>query len=105
MKKHVLTESEKYDAIEKKYRMHKEANGRCKHCGKYNSIYNCDLAHKIPAWQRNIEKYGYDVIYHEENMDITCKGKCNDLSNLNPAAHPIEVALLYDKILRKLGGD
>ena len=82
--------------------MHEKAEGLCFHCGKYNGVYESDLAHKIPTWERNIKKYGYKVIYDEDNMDLTCKGACNDLSNLNPASNPIAVKKLAAKIKRKL---
>ena len=97
MSKRNLSPREKLEANDEKARRHAMARGLCFHCGKYVSLADCHLAHKIPAYEMYIEKYGEAVIYHELNMDITCSD-CNIKSSLNPKSHPIEAGELVDEI-------
>jgi len=100
--KHKPTAREKLAAQEQKERMYCKARGRCYHCGKPVSLAGCHLAHRVPAHLKYIKKYGRAVIYHEDNMDITCPD-CNYLSLLDPASCPVEAAELVEQIEIKLG--
>lgn len=60
----------------KDYIYHRDG-GTCRNCGR-DVRYPGQLAHLIPQSQANIEKYGEEVIHHEENMKLVCSLQCNN---------------------------
>lgn len=84
-----MTELEKMEAWEQKVDMHIEAHGRCFFCNKLVSIYNAELAHRVPKAKPYLKEWGPDVIHHKDNLRITCS-KCNSKALLDPKTHPVE---------------
>ena len=103
MKRRTVKPVDQLKAYEQKERMYFEAEGKCFHCGKLiPSVNQSQLAHRIPQWDRLIEQYGEAVIYHEDNMDITCSLACNKKSEISPKSRPLKVMALADSIMKKL---
>jgi len=96
-----VSPEEKLRAYDLKLKMWNDAGCRCKHCDEFLFFEQCEQAHKIPKWGWLIEKYGPEIIFDEDNMDITCHD-CNSKSNLNPASNPLAVEALAASIKEKL---
>jgi hypothetical protein len=101
-KRRTVKPADRIKAEELKESMHIKAGGRCFHCDTQIPLHVAQLAHRIPQWDRLIEKYGEEVIYHEDNMDIVCSLACNKKSEISPKSRPLEVMALADSILKKL---
>ena len=71
-----LSAKEKLEANEHKQRLIMYAGNRCTECYDYFPSFQLQLAHVISKADRNIKKYGYEVIFHDLNMKVTCS-KCN----------------------------
>ena len=92
-----MTGSEKQDAIDLKYEMYSKAKGKCFYCNKQLTIYESQLAHKIPKHKKYLKLYGKEIIHHPLNMEISCV-KHNSYALLDPATHPVEAAQLIHRI-------
>ena len=78
-----LSFSEKMAAIELKLEMIRAARYRCEVCGhEFHSNSEAQLSHIIAKHLNNIQKYGYEAIYHELNMKVT-DANCNSKVMIN----------------------
>lgn len=86
------------DIYDTKIRVYARCRGRCEVCGKPISIYQMQMAHKIPSTKFYLKKYGEEVIHNDMNLVATCSLRCNDSVLLDPKTHPIEAKELIEKI-------
>jgi hypothetical protein len=93
-----LSALEKIEIQEHKDRLILMAGNRCTICHDYYPHYQLQLAHRISKAERNIKKFGYEVIHHEFNTPVTCAG-CNSSVLISK---PIPTQTLVNRILEDL---
>lgn len=70
------------DDREQYTRIYYRDKGKCRTCGTALRYGEGQRAHRIAQTKANRRKYGDAVIYHDENMVLTCPGRCNDAQNI-----------------------
>ena len=92
-----MTNKEKREAEERKQEMYVKAKGKCEVCGQAVPYGVCQLAHRIPKHQRNLKKYGKEIIHNPLNMAIVCSLACN-AKVMKGSGRPLEAEELAEKI-------
>ena len=88
--------------FETKLRVYARCRGKCEVCGKPMSIYEMQMAHRVPKTKFYLKKYGKEIVHNDMNLAATCSLKCNSSVLLDPKTHPIEAQELIEKIKESL---
>jgi hypothetical protein len=96
-----MTEREKFEAEQKKWKIYSLRRGRCEVCGKVMAFEQSQLAHRVPKHKKYIKRYGEWFIHSEQNMALVCSLQCNSAVLMDPATHPVEAEELYQVWRRK----
>jgi len=101
-----LTYDDKREIEQLKRDMISQAGGCCSQCHKpFNLNRLPQMAHVISKADRNIKKYGYEVVHHRLGIIITCNdSKCNDGVMINTSKTELikeHLKPIYEDLERK----
>ena len=96
-----MTLRERIEKIEQKTRMLNACGWKCEVCGKPLTLDGCQMAHRIPQYDRYIKQYGKKVIHHRFNLKCVCSESCNASVQMKPDTQPI----LADELVKLIQED
>ena len=86
------------NVLDAKERICEKQGYRCSVCGRPVTLFNCQLAHRIPATKSYLKKYGKDIIHADKNLVGVCSLRCNDAVLLDPKTNPIKAEKLIEEL-------